>query len=176
MGKPAKNKMAPTIIFIRHAEARHNATRDYNIPDPALTELGFGTQCDVLAKHLENELPLAQEIELIVVSPMRRTLQTSQVSKLLAWTLSPLFSITALGYRSLLWLIKALTLSQQALGWLMKKGVPVVLRAEFQENSAKPCDTGSPIPEMEKEWPQFDVSAIRGIPSLPFVSGTDQTI
>jgi len=103
-----------------------DATRDYNIPDPALTELGFGTQCDVLAKHLENELPLAQEIELIVVSPMRRTLQTSQ----------------------------------QALGWLMKKGVPVVLRAEFQENSAKPCDTGSPIPEMEKEWPQFDWSTV----------------
>ncbi|KAL2064959.1 hypothetical protein VTL71DRAFT_4099 [Oculimacula yallundae] len=118
--------MAPTIILIRHAQAQHNATRDYTIPDPPLTELGFGQQCDELAKHLQTELPLAQEIELIVVSPMRRTLQTAQ----------------------------------QGLGWLMKKGVPVILRAEFQENSAKPCDTGSPIPEMENEWPQFDWSTV----------------
>jgi broad specificity phosphatase PhoE len=43
-----------------------------------VTDLGFGLQCDELAKHLENELPLAQKIELIVVSPMRRTLQTAQ--------------------------------------------------------------------------------------------------
>ncbi|CZS94528.1 uncharacterized protein RAG0_04475 [Rhynchosporium agropyri] len=114
--------MAPTIVLIRHAQAQHN----YTIPDPPLTELGFGEQCDALAKHLENELPLAQEIELIVVSPMRRTLQTAQ----------------------------------QGLGWLMKRGVPVILKAEFQENSAKPCDTGSSISEMAKEWPQFDWSTV----------------
>ncbi|KAH6709434.1 histidine phosphatase superfamily [Leptodontidium sp. MPI-SDFR-AT-0119] len=125
--------MAPTVILIRHAQARHNATN--NIPDPALTELGFGEQCDELAKHLEHELPLAQEIELIVVSPMRRTLQTAQ----------------------------------QGLGWLMKRGVPVILRAEFQENSDSPCDTGSPIPEMEKEWPQFDWSTVD--PRYPATDG-----
>ncbi|KAH7364385.1 histidine phosphatase superfamily [Rhexocercosporidium sp. MPI-PUGE-AT-0058] len=100
--------MAPTIILIRHAQARH--------------KLGFGEQCDELAKHLENELPLAQDVELIVVSPMRRTLQTAQ----------------------------------QGLGWLMKRGVPVILRAEFQENSDNPCDTGSSISEMEKEYPATD--------------------
>lgn len=105
---------------------------------------------------------------------MRRTLQTAQVSNL-AWKLSPLSSIIVFGESYLLWLMKALTLSQQALGWLMKKGVPVVLRAEFQENSAKPCDTGSPIPEMEKEWPQFDVSTVRGTASLLLVPDTDQT-
>lgn len=42
----------------------------------------------------------------------------------------------------------------------MQKGVPVILRAEWQENSAKPCDTGTAIPEMEKEWPQFDWSTV----------------
>jgi broad specificity phosphatase PhoE len=42
----------------------------------------------------------------------------------------------------------------------MKKGVPVILRAEWQENSAKPCDTGTAITEMEKEWPQFDWSTV----------------
>lgn len=42
----------------------------------------------------------------------------------------------------------------------MEKGVPVILRAEFQENSAKPCDTGTAISVMEKEWPQFDWSTV----------------
>jgi broad specificity phosphatase PhoE len=42
----------------------------------------------------------------------------------------------------------------------MKKGVPVILRAEWQENSAKPCDTGTAISEMQKEWPQFDWSTV----------------
>jgi len=35
--KPAKNKMAPTIIFIRHAEARHNATNKF--PHTAIVDL-----------------------------------------------------------------------------------------------------------------------------------------
>ncbi|KAK2628166.1 hypothetical protein QTJ16_002812 [Diplocarpon rosae] len=113
--------MPKTLILIRHAEAQHN-----NIPDPALTDRGFGQQCSELAQHLQNELPLAQEVELIVVSPMRRTMQTAQ----------------------------------QALGWLMARGVPVMLRAEFQENSSKPCDTGTSIAIMEKEWPQFDWSSV----------------
>ncbi|KAK0118991.1 hypothetical protein ONS96_012064 [Cadophora gregata f. sp. sojae] len=64
---------------------------------------------------------------------------------------------------------RTLQTAQQALGWLMKKGVPVILRAEFQENSAKPCDTGSPIPEMEREWPQFDWSTVD--PRYPATDG-----
>lgn len=42
----------------------------------------------------------------------------------------------------------------------MDRGVPVILRAEWQENSAKPCDRGSSIASMEKEWPQFDWSTV----------------
>ncbi|EDO02325.1 hypothetical protein SS1G_04801 [Sclerotinia sclerotiorum 1980 UF-70] len=91
--------------------------------------------CDELARFLENDDPLAQEIDLIVVSPMRRTLQTAQ----------------------------------QGLGWLMKRGVPVILRPEWQENSDKPCDTGTPIELMEKEWPQFDWSGVD--PLFPAKSG-----
>ncbi|KAF7913859.1 uncharacterized protein EAF01_000265 [Botrytis porri] len=130
--------MPPTIILIRHAQALHNVShkaRNYELHDPALTDLGFETQCDELASHLENEVPLAREIGLIVVSPMRRTLQTAQ----------------------------------QGLGWLMKGGVPVILRPEWQENSDKPCDTGTPVEVMEKEWPQFDWSAVD--PLFPAKSG-----
>ncbi|TVY85876.1 putative phosphatase [Lachnellula willkommii] len=87
-----------------------------------LTDLGFNQQCQTLSQHLRNHVPLAQTIDLIVVSPMLRTLQTAQ----------------------------------QSLGWLIDRGVPVLLRPEWQENSAKPCDTGTAIPIMEKAWPQFN--------------------
>ncbi|KIN04602.1 hypothetical protein OIDMADRAFT_176994 [Oidiodendron maius Zn] len=111
--------MAPTVILIRHAQALHR----------------LGAQCEELASHLEHKLPLAQKTELIVVSPMRRTLQTAQ----------------------------------QGLGWLIKQGVPVVLRPEWQENSDKPCDTGTDIVTMAKEWPQFDWSTVD--PKYPAKTG-----
>ncbi|KAI1389303.1 phosphoglycerate mutase-like protein [Hypoxylon trugodes] len=67
--------MPPTLILIRHAQARHNATQDFTIPDPDLTEEGY-EQCADLRKNLI-ENPLAQQAELIVVSPLRRTVQTA---------------------------------------------------------------------------------------------------
>lgn len=51
----------------------------------------------------------------------------------------------------------------------MERGVPVILRAEWQENSAKPCDTGSSIEFMAKEWPQFDWSTVD--PKYPTKTG-----
>jgi len=51
----------------------------------------------------------------------------------------------------------------------MERGVPVVLRAEWQENSDKPCDTGTPAAVMEKEWPQFDWSSLD--PEYPTKTG-----
>lgn len=48
---------------------------DYTIPDPPLSELGH-EQCRKLQQALK-QLPLANEVELIVVSPFRRTLQTA---------------------------------------------------------------------------------------------------
>lgn len=59
--------------------------------------------------------------------------------------------------------------AQQSLSWLIEKGVPVKLLAEFQENSAKPCDTGTEIETMRKEWPHFDWSTVD--PAYPSKSG-----
>ncbi|KUJ11205.1 phosphoglycerate mutase-like protein [Mollisia scopiformis] len=84
--------MAPTIILIRHAEALHNITKDYMIRDPPLTDDGLKIQCPALSTALQ-ALPLAQEIELIVVSPMRRTLQTTEAS--LGWLLNRGFPAVA---------------------------------------------------------------------------------
>ena len=55
---------------------------------------------------------------------------------------------------------RTLQTAAQSLDFLIQKGIPVILRAEWQENSAKPCDVGRPIEEMEKEWPQFDWSTV----------------
>lgn len=52
---------------------------------------------------------------------------------------------------------------------MMDKGVPVELRPEWQENSAKPCDTGSAISTMKKEWPEFDWSTVD--PTYPAKTG-----
>jgi broad specificity phosphatase PhoE len=89
--------MPPIVILIRHAQACHNETnkspsgtgglptdnspQDWSLPDPGLTERGF-SQCRELERHLK-QLDLAHEIQLIVTSPMLRTLQTTQSS--LGW-------------------------------------------------------------------------------------------
>lgn len=53
-------------------------------------------------------------------------------------------------------MLRTLQTAEQSLSWLIKRGVPVILLAELQENSAKPCDTGSAISTMKEQWPQFN--------------------
>jgi broad specificity phosphatase PhoE len=71
--------MAPTVILIRHAQAHHNLTKNYHIPDPPLTDHGI-EQC----KHLRGSLyarfsHILPEDAAIIASPMDRTLQTAQL-------------------------------------------------------------------------------------------------
>lgn len=73
--------MPPTLVLIRHAQALHNVASDYSLHDPVLSELGE-RQCADLAESLKKE-KIANEVELVVVSPMRRTLQTAQLG--LGW-------------------------------------------------------------------------------------------
>ena len=58
--------------------------QDYSLRDPPLSQLGI-QQCQELQEHLQKNLDIAQKVELIVISPMRRTLQTAQLS--LGWLL-----------------------------------------------------------------------------------------
>ena len=83
--------------------------QDYEISDPHLSELGI-SQGQELRSHLGQTLPLAQEVGLVVASPMRRTLQTVEL----------------------------------ALGWLMERGIPVQLRAEWQGIMLFPSCMGLP--------------------------------
>ena len=87
--------MSPIVILIRHAQALHNvnnkyliklchrghtdvSAQNYKIHDPPLSELGV-SQCRDLEACLQEHLPVAQKTGLIVVSPMRRTLQTASI-------------------------------------------------------------------------------------------------
>ncbi|KAF2797808.1 phosphoglycerate mutase-like protein [Melanomma pulvis-pyrius CBS 109.77] len=67
--------MAPTLLLIRHAQALHNVASDWSLHDPPLSELGE-QQCAELQESLK-KAQIADEVELIVVSAMRRTLQTA---------------------------------------------------------------------------------------------------
>lgn len=69
--------MAPVIILIRHAEALHNIADEWELPDPVLTEKGI-EQCKALAAKLESSFNFAPNACRIIVSPLRRTLQTVQ--------------------------------------------------------------------------------------------------
>jgi len=77
--------MPPKLILIRHAQGWHNATEDGQLRDPSLTPKGI-KQCAALQEHLRKNCSLAEEIEAIVSSPMRRTLETTKHG--LEWKLS----------------------------------------------------------------------------------------
>ncbi|KAI0121020.1 histidine phosphatase superfamily [Xylariales sp. AK1849] len=116
--------MPPTLIIIRHAQAQHNATQNYQLHDPDLSELGFNQLKDLRRSLIEH--PVAQNAGLIITSPMRRTIQT------------------ALG----------------SVDWLIEKGVRIEADAGWQENSAKPCDTGTPVQFLGAEFPIVDFTSL----------------
>ncbi|KAI1134359.1 phosphoglycerate mutase-like protein [Hypoxylon sp. FL0543] len=67
--------MAPNsrLILTRHAQAEHNVDLDYSIPDAPLTPLGK-KQAASLARLIPE---LQREADVVISSPLRRTLQTT---------------------------------------------------------------------------------------------------
>ncbi|KAM0236740.1 hypothetical protein ACHAPO_004781 [Fusarium lateritium] len=116
--------MSPTVVLIRHAQ-------DYTLPDPPLTDEGK-LQCanlrenliSTFSKDVDNPGDIA-----IIVSPMRRTLQTAMLS----------------------------------MDWLVERGVKIEGDADWQENSDKPCDTGSQISIVSKDFPQVNFSTVDAV-------------
>ncbi|KAL2797753.1 histidine phosphatase superfamily [Aspergillus keveii] len=65
--------MPPIIHCVRHAQGLHNlCTENHVIPDPLLTDLG-NTQCE----KLRDSFPRHDKIDLVVASPLRRTMYTA---------------------------------------------------------------------------------------------------
>lgn len=85
------------VYFVRHGQAWHNQLLDWNLPDPELTPKGeeqsFSLQSGSrLAAALSADA--GRRAELLVVSPLRRTLQTALVGfgdlkPPLPWLLEP---------------------------------------------------------------------------------------
>jgi len=108
--------MPPTLLLVRHAQALHNLTENYFLPDPALTDHGH-EQCVALQRHLKQNLDTelgahglsVKDLKLIVVSPLRRTLQTAV----------------------------------EGLGWLIDGGVEVRLDAGWQGKKLPLCSRRS---------------------------------
>lgn len=57
---------------------RNRYPQDYQLHDPDITELGR-EQSRILCKHLQETLPGKLDVDLIIVSPMRRCIQTAQI-------------------------------------------------------------------------------------------------
>ncbi|KAF2993508.1 hypothetical protein E8E13_001026 [Curvularia kusanoi] len=55
---------------------------------------------------------------------------------------------------------RALQTAAIALDWLIQEGVPVTPDANWQEFTDRPCDTGSPIDVISREFPQYDFSSV----------------
>ncbi|ORY65847.1 histidine phosphatase superfamily [Pseudomassariella vexata] len=49
---------------------------------------------------------------------------------------------------------------RHGLGWLQEQGVPVKVRAEWQEVTAHPCDVGLEFAEIAPQWPDLDFSEL----------------
>ncbi|KAH6625521.1 phosphoglycerate mutase [Boeremia exigua] len=106
--------MARIIHCVRHAQGVHNLSyANHDIPDPSLTPLGE-CQCHDLAKMFLYH----DNVELVVASPLRRTLHTG----LLAFAPE------------------------------VARGVQVLALPLLQEASSLPCDTGSDVATIEKEF------------------------
>ncbi|KAJ3808108.1 histidine phosphatase superfamily [Lentinula aff. lateritia] len=110
--------MAKVIHFTRHAQAEHNVDEDYFIPDAPLTPLGRRQAEELYSQTTE----LQQSADLLVTSPLKRTLQT-----------------TIIGYRGL----RARLESQNS-------PKPIVVLSRLQEVNDFPCDTGSSRYELEQ--------------------------
>jgi broad specificity phosphatase PhoE len=107
--------MAPTLYLIRHAQGFHNlAVANHCMFDPLLTENGK-QQC----QHLHDTFPYMKSIDLIVASPLKRTIYTA------------LYSFKDI---------------------IRENNLTIIALPELQETGDIPCDTGSDIQELEKEF------------------------
>ncbi|KAK4443492.1 histidine phosphatase superfamily [Podospora aff. communis PSN243] len=57
-------------------------------------------------------------------------------------------------------MIRTIQTALLAFGGLVEKGVPIQAHASWQENSAKPCDTGSSLDKLKTMFPQVDFSHV----------------
>ncbi|KAK4669083.1 uncharacterized protein QC764_700060 [Podospora pseudoanserina] len=62
----------PQIFLVRHAESVHNVTKDFNIRDPGLTQVGHEQ-----AAALEASFPDLSSVAVVITSPLTRAIETT---------------------------------------------------------------------------------------------------
>eukprot|EP00698_Gefionella_okellyi_P010726 TRINITY_DN27_c0_g1_i1.p1 TRINITY_DN27_c0_g1~~TRINITY_DN27_c0_g1_i1.p1 ORF type:complete len:250 (+),score=21.87 TRINITY_DN27_c0_g1_i1:125-874(+) len=73
--QPSPRQLGPvTVWFVRHGQAEHNVAKDLNIRDPHLTELGR-QQASAISEYFRT-----RTLDAIVVSPLRRTIETALIA------------------------------------------------------------------------------------------------
>ncbi|KAG5518518.1 hypothetical protein PMAC_002914 [Pneumocystis sp. 'macacae'] len=120
------------IYIIRHAQAVHNKTKNYNLKDPELTEFGKD-QAKLLLLHYDH----LKEFDLIISSPMRRAIETVLIA----------FD----GFLSL-------RNSKNT----HHKSIPLIILPELQEISNRNCDTCSSLEDLQSQFPYLDFSFCTG--------------
>ncbi|KPI45829.1 uncharacterized protein AB675_388 [Cyphellophora attinorum] len=110
--------MPPRIITLRHAQGEHNVDNKFWIRDAKLTPTGL-SECAEVARTF----PFHADVDLVVSSPLRRTIQT---------TVHSLFPI----------------LRRQGSDGTRKK-VPFILHPAAQEVSGRACNLGSERAQLE---------------------------
>jgi broad specificity phosphatase PhoE len=123
--------MAGRIHLVRHAEGLHNLRNDPNIPDAPLSERGFDFAEDLGRRFIQAH---SNSVGAIMSSPLRRTIQTSLTAfpRILSSTQYP--ENSARGVRD---------------------GVKLALDADLQEIADIPSNTGSPLTDLENEFPEL---------------------
>ncbi|GAA5939984.1 hypothetical protein JCM3775_003246 [Rhodotorula graminis] len=122
--------MPPRVFLLRHGEAQHNVGPPFPPPDhaqldPELTSRGV-TQCIAIPTTYPTFFSSLNPADtVILVSPLRRTLQTM-----------------LLGF------------SAHLPSSTNSKPIPVVILPQLQECGAFPCDTGAPLAETKERFPQ----------------------
>ncbi|CDR45666.1 hypothetical protein NBRC10512_002095 [Rhodotorula toruloides] len=120
--------MPPRVFLLRHGEAQHNVgppfpPPDHSLLDPELTSRGV-TQCAAIPTTYPTFFAsLKPENTIILVSPLRRTMQTM-----------------LLGFSALL-------------PSSTSHPVPLLILPQLQECGAYPCDIGGPLKETKARFP-----------------------
>ena len=131
-GSSMGRDVVKSVWLIRHGESEHNTSSDWGIRDPGLTEKGWkqakALKHETLLKGVLGHYGPDEVAQLVIVSPLRRTLQTALA--------------VADGMRSL--------------NAAASQKVPIIALSDLQETSDSPCDTGHPAHILEAEFPEVD--------------------
>ncbi|KAE8412676.1 histidine phosphatase superfamily [Aspergillus pseudocaelatus] len=121
--------MQERIHLVRHAEGLHNLRNDPTIPDASLSERDFDFAEDLGHRFIRD---YSNCVGAIISSPLRRTIQTSLAA-----------------------FPRILDSAQYAesSGVGANKGVMLALDANVQEITDLPCNTGSKVDTLTKEFP-----------------------